>query len=336
MRPLTARLLQLMADAEFHSGEALADTLDISRGSIWHAIRELEALGLDVYKVPGRGYRLSRSLSLLDAAIVARHLGALASRFTVEVLPSIDSTNTGLLERAAGGADTATVIAAEWQSRGRGRLGRAWHATLGGGLAFSLLWRFGRGAGALSGLSLATGVAVARALEALGADGIELKWPNDVLWGGRKLAGILIELQGDALGPTAAVIGIGVNVRLSSADHGRIGQPATDLDTACGTTPDRNFALARLLIELHRVLESFGEKGFAPLRAEWQQRHAHQGQRVTLMLPGGDAISGRVRGVEEDGALVLETHGGVRRYHSGEISVRAASRNAGNVVTRGG
>jgi BirA family biotin operon repressor/biotin-[acetyl-CoA-carboxylase] ligase len=335
MRPLTARLLQLMADAEFHSGEALAGALDVSRGSVWHAIRELETLGLDVYKVPGRGYRLSRSVSLLDAASVGRHLGALASRFRLEVLPSIDSTNTELLERAARGAGTATVVAAEWQNRGRGRLGRSWHATLGGGLAFSLLWRFGRGAGALSGLSLAAGVAVARALETLGADGIGLKWPNDILWRGRKLAGILIELQGDALGPTAAVIGIGVNVLLSSADHGRIGQPATDLDTACGTAPDRNLALARLLIELHRVLDVFGEKGFAPLRAEWQQRHAHQDQRVTLTLPGGNAVAGHARGVEEDGALVLEMRSGVHRYHSGEISVRADSSNAPKVATRG-
>ena len=198
-----------------------------------------------------------------------------------------------------------------------------------------MLWRFGRGAGALSGLSLAAGVAVARALETLGADGIGLKWPNDILWRGRKLAGILIELQGDALGPTAAVIGIGVNVLLSSADHGRIGQPATDLDTACGTAPDRNLALARLLIELHRVLDVFGEKGFAPLRAEWQQRHAHQDQRVTLTLPGGNAVAGHARGVEEDGALVLEMRSGVHRYHSGEISVRADSSNAPKVATRG-
>ncbi len=324
MRPLTARVLQLLADAEFHSGEALADALEMSRGSIWHAIRELEALGLDIYKVPGRGYRLSRPLALLDAARVEHHLGTLAPRFTLELCTSVASTSTRLLERAAQGAETATVVAAEWQSGGRGRLGRAWHAPLGGGLAFSLLWRFARGAGALTGLSLATGVAVARGVEALGASGIELKWPNDVLWDGRKLAGILIELQGDALGPTAAVIGIGVNVRLSTADHGRIGQPATDLEAACGAAPDRNVALARLLAELHRTLDAFAESGFAPLRAEWQRRHAHQDRRVTLLLPDGAGVSGQARGVGEDGALLLETRTGTRRYHSGEVSLRPA------------
>jgi len=325
MRPLTARVLKLLADAEFHSGEALAEALEMSRGSIWHAIRELEALGLDVYKVPGRGYRLSRPMTLLDAARVVHHLGALAPRFTLELFTSVDSTNTRLLQRAAQGADTATVVAVEWQSGGRGRLGRPWHTALGGGLAFSLLWRFGRGAGALSGLSLATGIAVARGVEALGAGGIELKWPNDILWGGRKLAGILIELQGDALGPTAAVIGIGINVRLSAADQATIGQPATDLEAACGVAPDRNLALARLLTELYNTLDAFGENGFAPLRTEWQRRHAHQDRRVKLLLPGGAEVSGYARGVGEDGALMLETRAGVRRYHSGEISLRFAS-----------
>jgi BirA family transcriptional regulator, biotin operon repressor / biotin---[acetyl-CoA-carboxylase] ligase len=325
MRPLTARVLKCLADAEFHSGEAIADALGMSRGSVWHAIRDLEALGLDVYKVPGRGYRLSRPVSVLEAAQVEHHLGALASRVTLELCTGVDSTSTRLLERTAQGADTGTVVAAEWQSGGRGRLGRAWYAAIGGGVLFSLLWRFGRGAGALSGLSLATGVAVARGVEALGASGIALKWPNDVLWGGRKLAGILIELQGDALGPTAAVIGIGVNVRLSVADHDRIGQPATDLGAVCGAAPDRNLVLARLLTELHRALDTFAENGFAPLRAEWQRRHAHQDRRVTLLLPGGVRASGYARGVGEDGSLLLETRAGIKRYHSGEISVRSAS-----------
>jgi len=336
MRPLTARVLQLLADAEFHSGEALAGALAMSRGSIWHAIRELEALGLAVYKVPGRGYRLSRPVSLLNAARVEHHLGALAPRFTLELHTSVDSTSSRLLERAAQGADAATVVAAEWQSGGRGRLGRAWHTALGGGLSFSVLWRFGRGASALAGLSLATGVAVARGIEALGGARIGLKWPNDVLWDGRKLAGILIELQGDALGPTAAVIGIGVNVCLSATDHDRIGQPAADLETACGLAPDRNLALARLLSELHRTLAAFGESGFTSLRTEWQQRHVHQDRRVTLLLPGGTAISGQARGVGEDGALLLETRAGIRRFHSGEVSLRPASGRARRPVASHG
>ena len=326
MRPLATRVLRFLADGEFHSGEGLAHALGVSRGSVWHAIRELETAGLDIYKVRGRGYRVSRPVSLLDEPQIRGHLGPLAPRFSLELLASVDSTSTLLLERAARGAGSGTVVAAEWQSGGRGRFARAWHAAVGGGLMFSLLWRFERGAGALSGLSLATGVAVARSLEALGARSIALKWPNDLLWGGRKLAGILIELQGDALGPTAAVIGVGVNVHLSERDRDRIGQPAADLESACGAAPDRNLALARVLAELYRVLEAFGRDGFAPLRGEWERRHAYRDALVTLLVPGGASATGRARGVGEDGALLLETGAGIERHHSGEITLRPAAR----------
>ena len=325
MKALTSNVLKLLADGEFHSGEVLADALDVSRGSVWHAIRDLEAMELEVYKVHGRGYRLPQPLSLLDYAAIERRLGAHAARFTLDIRGSVDSTNTLLLERAAAGAPGGTVLAAEWQAGGRGRLGRAWHAGVGGALTFSLLWRFTRGAGALSGLSLAVGVALARSLQAIGARGVALKWPNDVVWRGRKLAGILTELQGDVLGPTAAVIGIGLNVRLSAATRARIEQAATDLETACGGALDRNLLLVRLLIELDRVLEAFAGEGFAPLRAEWQRYHAHQGRRVTLLLPGGARQRGRARGVAEDGAFVLETRAGMKHYHSGEISLHSGS-----------
>jgi len=163
MKPLTASVLGVLADGEFHSGEALARSLDVSRASVWNAVRDLEAMQLEVYKVHGRGYRLPQPVSLLDRAEIERHLGAHAARFTLDILGSADSTNTLLLGRATAGAPAGTVLAAEWQASGRGRLGRAWHAGVGGGLTFSLLWRFAQGAGALSGLSLAVGVALARA-----------------------------------------------------------------------------------------------------------------------------------------------------------------------------
>ena len=322
MKPLTAGVLARLADGEFHSGEALARSLDFSRASVWNAIRELEALGVEIYKVHGRGYRLPQPIALLDRAAMERHLGPDAGRFALDIHHEVVSTNTLLLDRAAKGAPSGTVLAAEWQSGGRGRLGRAWHAGAGEGLTFSVLWRFSRGAGALSGLSLAAGVAIVRALATAGARGVALKWPNDVLWRGAKLAGILVELAGDALGPTAAVIGVGLNVRLSEATRARIGQAAADAETACGAALDRNELLARVLVELGGVLEAFGREGFAPLRAEWQRLHAHQGRRVTLLAPDGTRRSGRARGVAEDGAFLRETRTGVKRYHSGEISLR--------------
>ena len=322
MKALTSSVLKRLADGDFHSGEALARRLDVSRASVWNAVRDLEATGIEVYKVHGRGYRLPYPVTLLDRAAVERHLGTNASRFTLDVRDTVDSTNSRLLERAAAGTPGGTVIAAEWQSGGRGRLGRPWHAGVGEALTFSLLWRSARGAGALSGLTLAVGVALARALAAAGAGSVALKWPNDVLWRGAKLAGVLTELQRDALGPTAVVIGVGINVRMSEATRARIGQAAADLETACGVAPDRNRLLAGVLDELDCLLEAFGRAGFASLRDEWQRRHAQQGRRVTLTLPDGTRRSGRARGVAEDGALLLETRSGTQRFHSGEISLR--------------
>ena len=322
MKALTCSVLRSLADGEFHSGETLGRLLGMSRASVWHAICELGATGLEIYRVRGRGYRLPRPLSLLDRAEVERHLGRHAGRFTLEIVNSVDSTNTLLMQRAAVGAPNATVIAAEWQSGGRGRQGRAWHAGIGGALTFSLLWRFALGASSLAGLSLAVGVALARTLEKLGVAGAGLKWPNDVVWRGHKLAGILIEMQGDALGPSLAVIGIGVNVRVSDAVRSRIDQEVTDLERACGRTVDRNKVFALLLEELWGVLETFAREGFAPLCGEWQSRHAHQDRAVTVILSDTRRESGMARGVAEDGALLVETRAGMRRYHTGEISLR--------------
>lgn len=315
-------VLRMLADGRFHSGEAIARSAGMSRGSVWLAVRELERAGVDIYKVRGRGYRLPQPVSVLERDAIMHHLGCAAPLFKLELTDSVDSTNTLLMRRASAGAAHGTVLVAEHQSGGRGRMGRVWHAGIGGGLMFSLLWRFEQGAGALAGLSLATGVALARAFEQLDVAGAALKWPNDVIWKGAKLAGILIEMQGDALGPSFAVIGVGVNVRLTESVRTQVGQPIADLETACGRTLDRNQVLARVLSALHGVVEVFSRAGFAPLREEWQRRHAHQDRIVTVGLPDGTVHRGIARGVAEDGALLVEAHRETRRYHAGEVSLR--------------
>ena len=323
MTALSFSVLRALADGAFHSGETLARELGVSRGSVWNAVRALEAAGVDIYRVRSRGYRLAQPISLLDAATISAHAGDAASRLSIEVVDAADSTNTLMMERASAGAPSGSVIAAEWQRSGRGRMGRAWHAEIGAALTFSLLWRFPLGAAALGGLSLAAGVALVRALNVLGARDIQLKWPNDVLWRDAKLAGLLLEMQGDALGPSAVVIGIGVNVRLSDAARMRIDQPAADLESACGRGLDRSAALGAILAELTRTLDTFAVEGFAALRAEWERYHAYQGRQVAVKLPGGRTDEGVARGVGEDGALLFESGNAVRRLHSGEISLRA-------------
>lgn len=319
----TFDLLRLLTDAGFHSGADLARELGATPAAVRLALRELEDLGIELERVRGRGCRLAEAYDFLDATAVRAQLGAHARHFHLELLDACTSTNTLLLERAREGAPAGQVIACELQSAGRGRRGNSWQSGLGGSLTCSLLWRFGQGPAGLAGLSLAAGVAVARALASLGIEGVQLKWPNDLLHTGRKLGGILIELQGDAAGPSAAVIGIGLNLRLRAGVREAIAQPATDLAAIATQVPQRNRLLAAMLIELERVLEQFAEQGFAPLRQEWMVRHAHQGKAVTLSSGEGRTVTGRAAGVAEDGALLLETARGVERFVNGELSLRA-------------
>jgi BirA family biotin operon repressor/biotin-[acetyl-CoA-carboxylase] ligase len=301
----------------------LGKTLGITRGSVSNALADAGEIGLSVHKVHGRGYRLATPIQWLSRQRILGHLGARAARFDVEVVDQTGSTNTDLLARVALGAPTGTVRVAELQTGGRGRRGRDWVSGLGGGLTFSLLWRFEQGAGFLSGLSLAVGVAMVRVLRRHGVDKAMLKWPNDVLWRHLKLAGILVELGGDVMGPTAAVIGVGINLRLSEPVKSRIDQPVTDL-ASMGVAVERNRLFAELLTELGDMLDRFSEEGFAPLRPEWDRLHAYQDKMVKLRMPDGSALEGRVRGAAEDGALVLETRTGERKCYGGELSLRPA------------
>lgn len=322
MKTTAFQTLRLLADGDFHSGETMARALGVTRSAVWYGIREISGAGFEVEKVHGRGYRLERAVSLLDAERIRRDPGVHAAGITVEICDTVDSTNTRLMLRAAQGAQSGLALAAEAQTAGRGRRGRVWQSAIGSALTFSLLWRFAQGARELAGLSLAVGVALARVLRKAGAHEAQLKWPNDVVLPGGKLAGILIEMQGDVLGPSAAVIGIGINVRSDPRVQAVVDQPVADLEAAIGATVDRNQLLASLLAELAAVLERFASGGFAPLREEWQKLHAYQGQPVRLTLPDGREVTGRAHGVAEDGVLLLETATGITRHHSGEVSLR--------------
>ncbi|MDP2824746.1 MAG: biotin--[acetyl-CoA-carboxylase] ligase [Sulfuritalea sp.] len=256
------------------------------------------------------------------AAIAAR-LGVAARRFDIDVLPSCDSTNAVLLGRAEAGAPSGTVVIAEEQTAGRGRRGRTWFASRGDSLTFSLLWRFAPGT-APAGLSLAVGVAVARALQRVGAGDAALKWPNDILKEGRKLGGILVELVPGA--PHAAVIGIGINLQLPAGmpDEVRAVSAAIDANSATGAAADSNALYAALLGELLVTLESFAAGGFAAIRPEWLARHAFQDVPVTLASDFDLPRAGICRGVDTDGALLLEVDGRIERILSGEVSLRPA------------
>ncbi|RXZ43945.1 biotin--[acetyl-CoA-carboxylase] ligase [Crenobacter cavernae] len=312
--------LRALADGRFHSGEDIARALGCSRTLVWQAIRDAEAdFGLTVFKVRGQGYKLPELIEWLDVAAVREHLaGPAAETFTLALAERIDSTNTQLMRRSDS-APHGLILAAEWQDAGRGRLGRSWRMRLGGALAFSLLWRFDKGLAELSGLSLAVGVALARVLERLGAP-VALKWPNDVLLSGKKLSGVLIELSGEVQGPAAVVIGVGINL----AAPGDVGQPVAGLAEA-GVKIGRNALLAELLNELALVLTDFSEHGFAAFRDEWQRYAAYLGQAVRLSPAQGEPVEGLFAGVDERGALLIDTDAGARALFAGELSLRPVS-----------
>jgi BirA family transcriptional regulator, biotin operon repressor / biotin---[acetyl-CoA-carboxylase] ligase len=322
--PHTLEVLRQLEDGEFHSGEAIGRSLGITRGSVSNALADVDALGLQVHKVHGRGYRLASPVQWLDRDAIVRDLGPAARVFHLEIVDETGSTNTDLVQAAVQGAASGSVRVAELQTRGRGRRGRDWHSGLGGALTFSVLWRFEQGAGFLSGLSLAVGVALARVLRRHGAGDVMLKWPNDLLWRHLKVAGILIELAGDVMGPTAAVIGVGMNLRLPDSVKARIDQPVVDL-ARIGIDVARNRLLAELLAELASVLRQFSAEGFAPFRDEWNAAHAYQDKMVRLKMPDRIEFEGRVEGAAEDGALLIATRSGSRKFYGGELSLRPAS-----------
>ena len=326
MNPLTFSILRLLTDKEFRSGETIAQSLGISRTSVSNALRGLQEAGVTVHKVHGRGYRLLDPVQWLQREIILKYMGEEEpGNFNLEVVDIIGSTSSFLLERIPMGLNSCNTpvyaVAAELQTNGRGRRGRQWHSGLGDGLTFSLLWQFEQGASSLSGLSLAVGVAIVRALESSGIKGASLKWPNDVMFNFCKLAGILIELQGDMFGPTVAVIGVGVNLKLQKNVQARIDQGATDVYTINGEPSDRNKLLAALLMNLAIVLKEFEQRGLAPFMEEWAKYHIFENKPVTVRLPDGSVQEGTVNGVADDGSLLLRTPTGSKRYSSGEISL---------------
>lgn len=320
-------LLSLLANGDFHSGQALADRLGVSRTAVWKQLNGLAAeYELEVESVRGKGYRIPGGIDLLDRGEV---MGALtdparALLGRLEILDTIDSTNSELIRREEQGVAPGLVCTAEQQTAGRGRRGRQWVSPYAGNLYLSVLWEFSQGAASLEGLSLAVGVAVAQTLRERGLSGVQLKWPNDVLHEGMKLGGILIEMQGDVAGPCRVVIGIGLNVVMPAAAADGIDQAWTDIATVTGgQQPRRSELLGNLLNQLLPLLADFEQRGFASWREQWQELDAFAGAPVTLH-GGSTPIGGVARGVDERGALLLETGTGLQTVHGGEISLRTA------------
>jgi BirA family biotin operon repressor/biotin-[acetyl-CoA-carboxylase] ligase len=328
MNSLTFPILKLLADGKFHSGEAIAQHFNVSRATVWNALQHAESLGIEVFSVRGRGYKLSQALTLLDKQAIVNNMSQQHAWLNVEVFDTLPSTNSYLMQNMSAKTH-GTCVVTNLQTSGRGRRGREWQASLGASLTFSLLWRFQCGAAALSGLSLAVGVALIRGLHEIGATEAKLKWPNDILIHQQKLAGILIELQGDMEGPSTAVIGVGINLQLPESLLQKIDQAVTDLNQATKMPIDPNMLMASLLKHLVDVLVEFEQAGFENLRHEWTTHHAYHQQAVRMLMPDGSEVTGVVQAISENGSLMVKTENGLQKFMSGEISLRSANTDAG-------
>jgi BirA family biotin operon repressor/biotin-[acetyl-CoA-carboxylase] ligase len=329
MRPLAFSLLRELSHEHFVSGALLAEKYGVSRSAVSDALRDATEAGIGIFSLTRKGYRLAAPIELLDIERIRIALGATAKRVNVDVIATIDSTNAELVRRAIAGAPSGMCLAAEQQTAGRGRRGRVWHSALGASLTFSLLWRFDKGAAQLGGLSLAVGLAILQAVRDTGVrnpDCIGLKWPNDVVANQAKLAGVLIETQGEMLGPTMAVIGIGVNVSLGDVLRMNIDQPATDLNGLCDRLPSRNRLLARILQELVVVLDEFQRTDFVTFKSAWRQNHALHGRPVRVVQSDGAYLDGTARDVADDGALIVTVKGRDLHVSAGDVSLRRAAK----------
>ena len=327
MSDTQSKILDILKDGEFHSGETLGEKVGCSRTAVWKHLQTLEAMGLLIETTKGTGYRIVGGVDLLDGQAITGALAVAAKPHLskINIFQTIDSTNTYARQLAEKNSVSGLVILAEQQTGGRGRRGKSWVSPFAANIYLSIVWDFEQGAEALEGLSLAVGVAVRRALIAHGVQGVKLKWPNDIYVEQKKLGGILLEMIGDPAGHCSVVIGVGLNVSMPVSQASAIDQDWTDVATELqDKLPARNKLAAELISEILPLLSTFQEQGFAAYRDEWQAADAFYGQTALISTPK-QSIAGIVKGVDINGALRLELDGGnIESFIGGELSLRLA------------
>lgn len=322
---MLAALFKMMSDGNFHSGEGLGQALGVSRAAVWKSLRRLEEQGFPIQRVRGKGYRLPKGAALLDLDEIRSAIPSSAGLdLDWQLLDVVDSTNVHLLRQISTGCPRPLLCIAEQQSSGKGRRGREWLSPYAQNIYLSLAVPFSGGAQRLEGLSLLVGLVLVETLEESGFQGCALKWPNDVLLDGRKLAGILIEIAGDLTSDCMAVIGVGVNVLMDAADAA-IDQAWTSLllSRQPGSL-NRNVLIARFVRRLLPAIEIFREQGFAPFAEAWEARDAWRGLPVRVQA-GNTNTFGVELGVDSRGALRLATADGELLLNGGEVSLRLSN-----------
>ncbi|TMP02702.1 biotin--[acetyl-CoA-carboxylase] synthetase [Pseudoalteromonas sp. S3178] len=309
----------------FVSGQVLGEELGISRAAVSKHIKTLQEMGLDIFKVTGKGYCLNSQVGLLNKTQIDQHYKALgASTANVEVHPIIDSTNSELMRRIQSKAEleSGKVVVAEMQQAGRGRRGRVWQSPFGANLYYSYFWRLDDGLQAAMGVSIAVGLAVYDAIKALYQIDVELKWPNDIYINKQKLAGVLVELDGQPQGPCQLVIGIGINLQMPESFSQHIDQAWTDLNQHTQQL-DKNELVASLTYYLEKRLLQYSQSGLQEMYEQWNALNAFAGEQVELNT-GHRSWRGICEGIDPQGGIRIRQDGEVKSYYGGEVSLRKA------------
>lgn len=320
-RTVRDHIINALSSDNFISGQTLGQELDISRAAISKHIKALMEMGVDIYSVTGKGYKLSQPLNLLCQRKIVKALPKGAEMLDIEVHSLIDSTNSYLLRRLPNQLSQGQVCLAEFQSAGRGRRGRQWISPFGSQIYLSMYWYLEQGLSAAMGLSLVAALAVSDAIYESTNIKVQLKWPNDIYLDGVKLAGILIDLEGQALEPSHSVIGIGLNLNMPAKSAVKIDQKWTDLQSHFKTVIDRNDLSAKLIHHLLKRLQQYQNEGLSTMLNEWHAQDFYLDKQVMLMT-GERVTQGICRGVNNQGALMLEINGQIKPIYGGEVSLR--------------
>lgn len=321
--PDTRRMiLDQLADGRVHSGTALAQQLNITRAAVWKHIHALKSDGVVIESDAGTGYRIPGGMRLFDKDVIRSLLSEQGKQADIFLHDKIDSTNDWLMQRLASGTPSGTVCLAEQQTAGRGTRGRQWLSPYGKNLYISLYWHFENSPLELGGLSLAVAAVIAGALANAGAEDIRIKWPNDLYTSGKKLGGILIDMSAEVNGPSHVVIGIGLNIDMPTEHHQSIDQDVADLrDAGLPLSFDRNQIAAMIIDALYGCCHDFSSRGFYAFREAWHKLDMVTDREVRLIC-GDRVVTGKARGVNDMGALELETDTGLQSFASGDVTLR--------------
>lgn len=316
------KIVQMLADGEFHSGEVIGESLGISRAAVSGHIKSLSNIGLDIYSVTGKGYQLAGGLILLDLNQIRENTNIDTELELFPIIPSTNEYLMNLIKSETPLSDGHTILA-ECQTKGRGRRGRTWQSPYGSHVYLSQYRTMDSGLSAASGVSLAIGLAVLNTINKYTTQKCELKWPNDLLVNGKKIAGILVEVEGQTDGVCHLVIGVGININMPESTAVDIEQPWTDLNSISDSEIDRNVFIATLLEQLELVFEEYQQNRLDNLMVEWNNNNAFSNQIVELSSVSRVQL-GKCLGIDVSGALLLEDINTktVSKIFGGEVSLR--------------